>query len=89
MHAVGADRNDICLLEKRKNSEGLCPSNLLLATSGYVGLHSVVVVWFSHLCHWQQKPRSPVRCCPWRWSLGGPEGEAELERDLNIPSINL
>ena len=67
LHSDGADRNGICLSEKRQNSEAYYPSNLLLATSGCVRLPSVAALWFSHLCYWQHLPRC---CFSWLWSLG-------------------
>ena len=85
-HAVGADRDDICLLAKRQNSEVLYPSNLLLATSGCDGLPSVGAEYGFLICAVGSRSFAPHLGCLSRcWSLGGPEGEAEIERDRIFP----
>lgn len=82
-------RQEWHLSVRKENSEVVYPGNLLLATSGCVRLPSVAAVWFSYLYCWQQRLHSPLCCFSWHWSLGGPEGEAEIESDLNIPSVGL
>ena len=75
-HAVGADRDDICLLAKRQNSEVLDPSNLRLATSGCDGLPSVGAEYGFLICAVGSRSFAPHLGCLSRcWSLGGPEGE--------------